>query len=65
MAAGYNCEFTVRLRDDGFDFSAKARGCGGYTDDMSFTSVQYDAGDSAYPFKRLNVPQKWWFSPQR
>ena len=65
MAPGYNCEFTVRLREDGFDFSAKARGCAGYTDDMPFTSVQYDAADSAYPFKRLNVPQKWWFSPKR
>ena len=59
MADGYNCEFVVIVRDNGFDFSR----CGGYSI-AELRSVDYDAGDTKYPFKRLDAPVKVWLTPK-
>lgn len=66
LADGFNCEFKVRIRDDGVDLHPRSRACSDrYGDDAPYTRLELDATDSVYPFKRLNVPQKWWLSPQR
>lgn len=65
MAEGFNCEFKVRVRDDGVDLHPRSRACNDrYTDDAPYTRFEYDPADARFPFKRLNVPQKWWLSPQ-
>lgn len=64
LLAGANCEFRVVLRDDGFDFQAP-RGCSGANENEPLTSVEYDAKDEKYPFKRLTAPMKWWLTPKR
>jgi hypothetical protein len=66
LAEGFNCEFKVRVRDDGVDLHPRSRACNDrYADDAPYTSLAFDPADSTYPFKRLNVPQKWWLSPRR
>ena len=66
MAEGFNCEFKVRVREGGVDLHPRSRACNDrYTDDAPYTSFDHDPADPKYPFKRLNVPQKWWLSPQR
>ncbi len=52
--AGYECPYEVQLRDDGFGFKL----CGPY--DQPFSFLEYDPGDTRYPFKRLSTPSKWW-----
>ncbi len=65
MAEGFNCEFKVRVRHDGVDLHPRSRGCNDrYGDDAPWTMLQYDSADAVFPFKRLNVPQKFWLSPQ-
>ena len=56
---GSNCEFNLRIRDDGFDFQR----CGGFSE-ASVASLDYYPDDKTYPFKRLNVPQKLWLAPK-
>lgn len=66
MAEGFNCEFKVRVKDDGIELHPRSRACNDrYGDDAPYTRLDFDAADATYPFKRLNVPQKWWLSPQR
>lgn len=60
MAAGFNGEFEVIVRDNGFDFQR----CCLYPSGTPKTSVDYDPTDAKYPFKRTTTPQKWWFSPE-
>lgn len=60
LAPGFNGEFEVIVRDNGFDFQRCCR----YPPSTPKTSVDYDPNDKTYPFKRMNMPQKWWFSPQ-
>jgi hypothetical protein len=60
LAPGFNGEFEVIVRDNGFDFQR----CCGYPPSTPKTSVDYDPNDKTYSFKRANVPQKWWFSPE-
>ena len=65
MAEGFNCEFKVRVRDDGVDLHPRSRACNDrYGDDAPYTRFVYDPSDTTYPFKRLDVPQKWWLSPR-
>ena len=65
LAEGFNCEFKVRVRDDGVDLHPKSRACNDrYGEDAPYTMFAFDPGDSTYPFKRLDVPQKWWMSPR-
>ena len=65
MAEGFNCEFKARVRDDGVDLHPRSRACNDrYGDDAPYTALQYDPADARFPFKRLDVPQKWWLSPQ-
>jgi hypothetical protein len=66
LAEGFNCEFKVRVRDDGVDLHPRSRACNDrYADDAPYTKFEFDPADAIYPFKRLNVPQKWWLSPRR
>jgi hypothetical protein len=66
LAEGFNCEFKVRVRGDGIDLHPRSRACNDrYGDDAPYTLLDFDPADAVYPFKRLNVPQKWWLSPQR
>jgi len=65
MAEGFNCEFKVRVRPDGVDLHPRSRACNErYGDDAPYTSFDYDPADARFPFKRVNVPQKWWLSPR-
>ena len=65
MAEGFNCEFKVRVRENGVELHPRSRACNErYTDDAPWTHLHYDPADTQYPFKRLNVPQKWWLSPR-
>ena len=65
LAEGFNCEFKVHVRDSGVDLHPKSRACNErYGDDAPYTQLEFDPADSAYPFKRLNVPQKWWLAPK-
>lgn len=65
LAEGFNCEFKVRVRDDGVDLHPRSRACNDrYADDAPYTSLDYDPADAKFPFKRLGVPQKWWLSPR-
>lgn len=65
LAEGFNCEFKVRLRNNGVDLHPKSRACNErYGDDAPYTMLEFDPADAAYPFKRLNVPQKWWMAPR-
>lgn len=59
FVGGSNCEFKLAIRDDGFDFQR----CGGFSE-ASVASLDYYADDKAYPFKRLNAPQKLWLAPK-
>lgn len=64
LAEGFNCEFKVRVRNNGVDLHPRSRACNDrYTDDAPYTQLEYDPADTRFPFKRLNVPQKWWLSP--
>ena len=66
LAEGFNCEFKVRVRDSGIDLHPRSRACNDrYGDDAPYTMLEFDPTDAVYPFKRLNVPQKWWLSPRR
>lgn len=66
LAEGFNCEFKVRVRDDGVDLHPRSRACSDrYGDDAPYTRLVFDPADSTYPLKRVDVPQKWWLSPQR
>jgi len=60
MAPGYNGEFEVTVRDNGFDFARCCR----YPPGTPMSSVDYDPKDAKYPFKRTTTPQKWWLSPE-
>jgi hypothetical protein len=55
----FNCEFKLRIRDDGFDFQR----CGGFSE-TSMAVADYYPEDKTYPFKRLNSPQKIWLTPK-
>jgi hypothetical protein len=64
LAEGFNCEFKVRVTDRGVELHARSRACNErYGDDAPYTVFDFDPEDRLYPFKRLNVPQKWWLSP--
>jgi len=60
FVGGSNCEFNLTIRDDGFDFQR----CGGFGE-ASVASLDYYPDDKAYPFKRLNAPQKLWLAPKQ
>lgn len=65
MAEGFNCEFKVRVTAEGVDLHPKSRACNDrYGDDAPHTRLTFDPADSTFPFKRTNVPQKWWMSPR-
>lgn len=65
LAEGFNCEFKVRVRENGVDLHPRSRACNDrYPDDAPYTRLEYDPADTRFPFKRLNVPQKWWLSPR-
>lgn len=65
LAEGFNCEFKVRIRASGVDLHPKSRACSDrYGDDAPYTMLEFDPADSAFPFKRLDVPQKWWLAPR-
>ena len=65
LAEGFNCEFAVRIRENGVDLHPRSRACNDrYGDDAPYTMLEFDPTDNTYPFKRLSVPQKWWLSPR-
>ena len=65
LAAGFNCEFEVAIRDGGFDFNSRARGCSQF-DVTIMLPLYYDPKDGTYPFKnRPSSPQKMWLMPKR
>lgn len=63
MAEEYNCDFDIVVRDDGFEFSTRARWCAAGTVTV-MTPLTYDATDKTYPFKNLSTPLKWWLAPK-
>lgn len=53
----------IVIRDDGFEFSTRARWCAAGTVTV-MTPLTYDATDETFTFKNLSTPLKWWLAPK-